>query len=173
MMGYRAGFVALLVSITGSACAKPLPPVHVAPTAPKDAPLGVDAARREELERLLEPCRQKAMASYPDARARFLTGLPEHHTMFIVTRLRDAAGRREQVFVAVDGIDGDRVKGRVWNDRHVIEGFQRGQAVTIPESEIVDWMVARPDGTEEGNWMGRFIDALQATGRPPAGICDR
>jgi len=32
-------------------------------------------------------------------------------------------------------------------------------------------MISKPDGSEEGNWSGKFLDALQATGKAPSGIC--
>ena len=165
--------VAILMLAAGmmSACSRTRPPVHIAPTAPPDAPLAGDSSGLATLDQLLEPCRRRAMESYGGARARFLSGLPPRQSMFIVTRLHDPAGRREQVFVAVDAIDGDRVTGRIWNDLHVVQGYRRGEVVTVPQGDIVDWMISRPDGTEEGNLMGKFIDALQATGRPPTGIC--
>ena len=163
--------LATLISVTSTACARTPPPVHVAPTAPQDAPIALDSSAVTELDRLIEPCRRTAMAAYPGARARFRAGLPARHSMFVVTRLRDSAGRREQVFVVVDAIDGERITGRIWNDLRVVTGYQRAQVITVPEQEILDWMVSRPDGTEEGNWIGRFIDALQATGVPPTGIC--
>ena len=171
MARYRTIVCTLLTAGVVNACVQTPPPVHVAATAPPDAPISMDSSAVAELDKLLEPCRRMAMASYGSARARFLSGLPDRHSMFVVTRLRDDAGRREQVFVAVDAINRDRVTGRVWNDLGIVQGYQRGQTVTVPEQEIVDWMIARPDGTEEGNWMGKFIDALQATGRPPTGIC--
>ncbi|MFL5541489.1 MAG: hypothetical protein ACJ8J0_21055, partial [Longimicrobiaceae bacterium] len=115
---------------------------------------------------------RKALAAWPDARRRFLAGLPPQQTLFVTTRRRDAGGRLEQVFVAVDGIDGAQVTGRLWSDVGIVVGYRHGQKLAVPESEIVDWMISRPDGSEEGNWMGKFFDAYQATGRPPAGICD-
>jgi hypothetical protein len=174
----RLGAVVLIV--VGVACARgpraELPaaerPVHVAANAPVDQPIGV--ANKKELEELfamLEPCRRLALAAWPDARRRFATGLPERHTMFVTMRLRDAAGRVEQVFVAVDAIRDGRVSGRLWNDLNTVEGYRRGQALSLAEADVVDWTIARPDGTEEGNWMGRFIDGVHATGRPPTGIC--
>ncbi|MET0399737.1 MAG: DUF2314 domain-containing protein [Longimicrobiaceae bacterium] len=121
---------------------------------------------------LLEPCRQKALAVWPEARRRFVSGLPDGQTLFVTARLRDAAGRMEQVFVAVDRIEGSRVAGRLWSDITTVAGYQRGQVLTLQEADVVDWMISRPDGSEEGNWMGKFMDAYQATGRPPAGVCD-
>jgi len=33
-----------------------------------------------------------------------------------------------------------------------------GQRITIPESKIDNWVIVRPDGTEEGNYVGKFLD---------------
>ena len=144
------------------------PPVYVPLNAPPDVPFGMSA----QLMTLLEPCRRRALATWPGARRRFLAGLPPNYVLLVTTRLRNPGGRMEQVFVAVDGIDGTRVRGRITSEILVVVGYRQWQAVTVPERDIVDWTISRPDGSEEGNWMGKFIDAYRATARPPAGICD-
>jgi len=118
-----------------------------------------DAARRA-----MAPYVAQARASYPGARDRFRAGLPDRHSFFVTTRLRDARGREEQVFVAVEGIVGDQIVGRIWSRIFVVEGYQLRQPYAFPERELVDWMVARPDGTEEGNVVGKFLDSYT----PPA-----
>jgi hypothetical protein len=169
-------FLAVLVTLAGCARggrSEPAPaPVHVAPTAPRDAAVGAagDSATAR-LMALLEPCRRAALAAWPEARQRFLAGLPAQQTLFVTTRLRDAVGRVEQVFVAVDHIDGGRVAGRLWSEVTTVVGYRRGQPLALAEADVVDWMISRPDGSEEGNWMGKFIDAYQATGAPPVGGC--
>jgi len=166
-------FLAIVVADPGCARARrPEPgpaPVHVAPTAPRDAPIGAgDSAR---LMALLEPCRRAALAAWPEARRRFLVGLPPQQTLFVTTRLRDSVGRMEQVFVAVDRIENGRITGRLWSEVMRVAGYRRGQQIPLAEADVVDWMISRPDGSEEGNWMGKFIDAYQATGTPPSGVC--
>ena len=150
-------------------------PVHTPPDAPQDQPITIAGESAiAGFRSLLEPCRRKAVAAYPDARGRFQAGLPHRHTFFVVTRLRDARSRdrTEQVFIAVDRLEAAGVVGRLWSNVKVVDGYQRGQVLRVPDAEIVDWMISRPDGTEEGNWIGRFVDAYQAQGRPPQGICD-
>ena len=58
----------------------------------------------ERLERAMQPYIDRARASYPAARGRFLAGLPRGYDFFVTVRLRDAQGRWEQVFVSVDRI---------------------------------------------------------------------
>jgi hypothetical protein len=140
-------------------------PVHVAPSAPLDRP--VEAAMPCQwyaTERAMEPYVAKARASYPAAKARFQAGLPAQHSFFVTTRLRDARGRIEQVFVAVDTIVGREIRGRIWSQIHIVDGYRMRQRYAFSEADLIDWMVARPDGTEEGNVVGVFLDTYQ----PPA-----
>jgi hypothetical protein len=133
-----------------------------APNAPGDQPLtassGSDARR---MFFAMEPYVAHARASWPAARRRFLDGLPRQHTFFVTTRLRDAGGRVEQAFVAVDSVTGGRVYGRIWSQILVAEGYRLGQPYDFPEDDLIDWMIARPDGTTEGNIVGRFLDTYR------------
>jgi hypothetical protein len=153
----------LFLGLPGSAESQQ--PVHVAPNAPQDRP--VSAAYQCQLRAMLkamEPFVAQARTTYPAARARFVAGLPPRHTMFVTTRLTDSLGRFEQVFVAVDSIRGHVIAGRIWSDVRTVSGYHYRQPYSFADSLLVDWMVARPDGTEEGNVVGNFLD----TYRPPS-----
>jgi hypothetical protein len=163
----RSLLLAAALAVAPCAAAAAQEPVHLAPNAPKDQPVSVSTdTAQARLMALMEPYAQRARASYPDARGRYLAGLPPRHTFFVTTRLYDADGRMEQVFVVVDRIADGRITGRIWNDINTVRGFARGQTVTFGEAELVDWLIARPDGTEEGNFVGKFIDDYQR-GRIP------
>lgn len=137
-------------------------PVHVAPNAPKDRPRGAAMpCQWHAAVRATAPYVARARATYPAARARYQAGLPPGHTFFVTTRLADSRGRLEQVFVAVDSIVGDRIHGRLWSDIHLVDGYRREQPLVVAEAELVDWMIARPDGTEEGNVVGVFLDTYR------------
>lgn len=153
----------LLLGLAGRAGAQR--PVELAPNAPVDRP--VSAAEACQLQAMLQamaPYVAQARATYPAARQRYVQGLPARHTMFVTTRLRDSIGRVEQVFVAVDSIRGPLIAGRIWSPVSVVAGYRYRQPYTFVDSLLVDWMVARPDGTEEGNVVGKFLDTYQ----PPA-----
>lgn len=139
-------------------------PVELAPNAPQDKPLSVAECQWRAAMKAMAPYVAQARASYPAARERFAAGLPPRHIMFVTTRLRDPQGREEQVFVAVDSIRGSHIVGRIWNDITLVSGYRRGQPYTLADSSLLDWMVARPDGREEGNIVGKFLDTYQ----PPA-----
>ena len=134
-------------------------PVQVAPNAPKDKPVpAVLKCQLGAMYQAVAPYVDQARSTYPAARDRFQAGLPPRHTFFITTRLHDPQGREEQVFVAVDSVRGQTISGRIWSEIGVVSGFRLGQQYTFPDSELVDWMVARPDGSEEGNVVGKFLD---------------
>lgn len=162
----------LPLALPGLAAAQGSPPARLAPNAPPDRPVTVtDTGALGRLFALLEPCVAKARATYPAARARYVAGLPAGHHFFVTTRLRDAAGRVEQAFVAVDSVRADRIHGVIANEIRAVAGYRRGQPHVVAEGDLVDWTVARPDGSEEGNAMGKFIDALQRGGEPPRELC--
>ena len=135
---------------------------HVAPNAPPDKP--VQAASQEEvnqIEEAIKPYIEKAKQTYPEAKKRFLAGLPPKHSFFITTRLRDKEGHFEQVFIAVREIKDGVVKGRIANEITTVSGYKEGDAYSFPESDLLDWTITKPDGTEEGNFIGKFLDNYQ------------
>jgi hypothetical protein len=132
---------------------------------PPDAPpVGVTTScHRDAMNRAMRPFIAQARATFPAARQLFLAGLPPGHNFFVTTRLSDAAGREEQVFVAVDTIANDQITGRISNRVLVVSGYRMGQRYTFSESKLVDWLIIRPDGSDEGNVVGKFME----TYRPP------
>lgn len=103
-------------------------------------------------------------ATWPDAKARYLAGLPPKHAFFVTYQLEDRKGNVERVFVAVHEIAEGVVHGRIWNDITLVEGFEFRQEISFPESDVLDWTIARPDGTEEGNFIGKYVDGKR--GKP-------
>ena len=151
----------------------PTPPVAPAPppaaqppragsNAPKDEPVQASpGAEQEELERAIAPYIEQARKSYPDAKKRYLAGLPPGHRFSVVTKLH-GPGRMEAVFVTVTGIKGDQVTGRIDSDVRGVAGYKAGDSYTLSERDIVDWVIVRPDVSEEGNLVGKFLDERNA-----------
>jgi uncharacterized protein YegJ (DUF2314 family) len=134
----------------------------VAPNSPKDRP--VLTAQRciwNAMDRAMQPYIARARASWPAARQRYLAGLPPRQGFFVTALLIDDAGRREQVFIAVESIRDARISGMIWNRLEVVHGYSLGDRYAFPESELRDWLITRPDGTEEGNFVGRFLDSYE------------
>ena len=162
--------VLLLVVLTLVTCSvaiaqQPTPTreVYVAPNAPKDKPVNARESEAEQIEAAIKPYIEKARTTYPEAKARFLKGLPPKHTFFITTRLTDSSKRIEQVFIAVNEIKEGKVSGAIASEIHLVSGYKFGDTYTFAESELIDWTISKPDGTEEGNFVGNFLDSYQVT----------
>ena len=65
------------------------------------------------------------------------------------------------MFVRVKEWSGTTVKGIISNDLNMVRSYQPGQLITFPESAVLDWTVTSPDGGEEGNFVGKLMDAQQ------------
>ena len=74
--------------------------------------------------------------------------------------IADDRGNREQAFIAVDGISSGVIHGRIWNHMQLLEGRKFQDPYSLPESDILDWLITKPDGTEEGNFVGKFMNTL-------------
>jgi hypothetical protein len=163
--------VALTLSVATVVIAQqPKPEVYVAPNAPKDKPVDVQDAQVARFEAAIKPYIEKARSTYPEAKARYLNGLPPKHSFFITTRIHDSSKRFEQVFIAVQQIKDGRVTGFIASDVRLVSGYQAGDEYSFPESELIDWTISKPDGTEEGNFVGNFLDTYQVTNVESAGV---
>lgn len=135
----------------------------VAPNAPTDRPVSVGRyapdATLAQLDRRIAPAVKQARATLPQAKKRFLAGLPTGQAFFLTTRVNDPDGLTEQVFVRVKQWQGQQVEGTIANQLDVVKTYQLNQLVAFPESAVLDWTISRPDGTEEGNYVGKLLDA--------------
>jgi hypothetical protein len=164
-------FVVALAAGPGAGCSnntapKNLPPnPKLSPNAPQDQPRAANSeAEMEEYRAAIAPYVEKGRKTYPEAKKRYLAGLPAGQGLFVVTNLRDKAGTAEQVFVAVASIEGGRITGRISSEILAVNGFKNGDRYTFPESELVDWLITHADGSEEGNAVGKFLDEWQKKG---------
>jgi hypothetical protein len=150
----------LICSVTAFS-QQPNKDINLAPNAPQDKPVQADANEVRRFEEAIKPYIEKARKSYPEARERYLKGLPPRHTYFVTTRLHDAEGRFEQVFIAVRQIKAGVIKGLIASDVQMVSGYKHGDEYSFPESELIDWTISKPDGTEEGNFVGNFLDTYR------------
>ena len=138
-------------------------------TAPPPTDRPVSATERcqlEEMHRVTAPLTEQARATYPDAKRRFLARELPRDRFFVTTRLHDPAGREEQIFVVVDSIRDGRISGRIASPVRLIAGYRMNQPHAVDEAALIDWTVSRPDGTEEGNVVGKFFDTYKPKACP-------
>src|SRR5438477_11181496 len=139
----RGGLAAALIAFSPAVAASQSAP-QLAPNAPTDSP--VQAAQRciwVAMDRAMQPYITRARATWPQARQRYLAGLPPRHSFFVTALLVDNQDRREQVFVAVESIRDGRINGKIWNLVEVVRGFHLGDLYWFPESHLRDWLIAK------------------------------
>ena len=96
------------------------------------------------------------------AGARFLVGLPPKYLFSLTTKLWDRSHTKfEVVFVVADEIKNGTVTGHLATHTKQPVGYNFGDKISFPESEVMDWTIVHPDGTEEGNIVGKFMDTYQ------------
>ena len=137
---------------------------QLSPDAPKDVVGRVTPGALPALEEAIAPHVAEAKRTYPAAKEKFLAGLPDGQSFFLTTRLYDGSGTFEQVFIAVRSIDKGIVSGRVWSEISRVQGYKHGDGYTFAETELMDWLITHPDGSEEGNYVGKYLDSLYRGG---------
>lgn len=134
---------------------------QLAPNAPEDKPHALEQAQIAAFDRAIAPHVAKARATYPAARQRYLSGLPKGHTFFVTTRLYDKEGRWEQAFIQVSSIADGKVHGRIASELTLVTALRNGEMYSFPEADLLDWLISKPDGSEEGNVVGKFLDTYR------------
>jgi hypothetical protein len=106
----------------------------------------------------LSPFARQARATYADARRRFLAGLGPEESLYLMVVVRDDRGFFELAYVKVEHIEGTRAFGHVASNIVLVRGYARWGRIRVDEEELVDWMIAKPDGTAEGHIIGKYLD---------------
>lgn len=114
------------------------------------------------LKKAEAPYIAKARATYPAAKKRYLAGLPPKYQFEVRKRLTDSdGGAFEEVFVEVEAIKDGKVYGRIGSELGAVRSYRQWQRISFPESDVLDWTIVHPDGHEEGNYVGKFIDTYK------------
>jgi Uncharacterized protein conserved in bacteria (DUF2314) len=130
---------------------------------------GVNVLGKQQFEALLKseaPYIAKARATYPNAKKRFLAGLPSGYTFAVRKHLSEPSKgsiskRMEGVYVEVDAIKDGKIYGRIGNEVK-LRSFRKGQRISFPESELEDWAIFHPDGNVEGDLIAKFLAKAQS-----------
>lgn len=122
---------------------------------PKDTPMAIEAKR---LQKAISPYVQKAKETLPLAKRRYIEGLPLGYSFFVTVELTDTIGNVEISFVRVTEWKERQIIGILSTATQHVIGYKMGQKLKIDENRIIDWTITAPDGTEEGNFVGKFMD---------------
>ena len=128
---------------------------------PQDTPVAVNAEKSKKFEDAIAPYVKKARETLPEAKKKYLAGLAKNQTFFVTINLYDPSKKFEQVFVRVTSWKGETVQGILASELALIHNHSKGEKLTCNESKILDWTISKPDGTEEGNFVGKFLDTYR------------
>jgi uncharacterized protein YegJ (DUF2314 family) len=109
-----------------------------------------------QYDNAIAPYVAEGRATYPAAKKRFLAGLPGGNKFIVRIRLKQGK-KIEESFVEVTSIKDGQVTGII-NSVDIVTNYRKGQQITVPESEIKDWLIQHRDGSLEGNAVGRFLN---------------
>ena len=153
-MSHRAPFLALfrLASVPS------LSPDAAQNKAPQDKPVAANAEQAKKFDAAIAPYVKKAREALPEAKKKYLAGLPQNQIFYVTIKLYDSPKTYEQVFVRITSWKGESIQGILESSLPTIHNHSKGEELTCHESEILDWAILRPDGTEEGNFVGKFLD---------------
>jgi uncharacterized protein YegJ (DUF2314 family) len=130
----------------------------IAANAPKDKPADVTGENLKDFEDAIAPYVAQARASLPDAKKRFKKGLKPGEVLYITSRLAGQDGKFEQVFVQVNSWKGNKITGLLASEMQLVKEHRKGEKMTVQEKDVYDWTISKPDGTEDGNYVGKFLD---------------
>jgi hypothetical protein len=110
----------------------------------------------------IAPFIAQSRTTYPQARKRYEAGLPKTHVFYVAVRQTDRFGQVDLLWLRVSRIDEKKseVTGRIGNEKQTLVGYSPGDRVSCPETDVVDWKISHPDGTEEGNVLGKYLASL-------------
>jgi len=136
-----------------------IPLVAFAEEFPSDRPV---TTAHGQMDQLIAPYVAMSRKSFSDAKERFLEGLASGHTLYVTVRLMDDANHSlEQVFLIVTKINDQKITGEIASEIRLPHGHKQGDQFECAVNDIYDWTITAPDGSEEGNFVGKFLDVVQ------------
>ncbi|WP_428307829.1 DUF2314 domain-containing protein [Lacipirellula sp.] len=105
----------------------------------------------------IEAASEAARAKLSDLQKGFDAGLKSGELLLVKAPFKTADGDREFMWVEVSSWKGDEISGTLQNEPFNVPDLKAGQKVTVSQAEVFDYLLSRPDGTEEGNETMKLI----------------
>ena len=138
-----------------------LPPVQEQKAPPPDKPVSANAEKIRKYEDAIAPYVKQARETLPSAKAKFLAGLKPGEILYLTIRIYDDQKRFEQVFLKVTEWRGNSIQGAIASEVALAKKYKMGDKLGCKQEDVYDWTISKPDGTEEGNFVGKFLDTYR------------
>ena len=145
-----------LLGVSSVGAQTPAPVVLTAAT----APAGVRSALARHETALADPVRE-ALRTLPQAKKRFLAGLPQGDQFLLSVRVIATDTSFRQVSARVLGWHDSTMQALLLPSAANSVGPTEPTLVSFPETAVLDWMLLRASGREEGNYVGRYTDTAR------------
>lgn len=144
-------------------------------SAPKPAPVETRVEEPVRYQAAIAPYIAASIGTYPDARKRFLAGLPRKTSLIVSVRLDGGGGPPGLATIKVTNIDEKKglIYGRSLADVKGHFGIRQDDDVTLHEADVIDWKITHPDGSVEGDGVGKYIDSLGSDTNPSDLLLDQ
>ena len=155
MKSFRTLLVVCVTLLTGlAATAQTGPAIVVLPSA-ATAPLGLRQKMVRADSALAEPFLQ-ARQTLAQAHKRYTAGLTIGEKCLVTVRVQSSDTSFRQVQARVIGWRNGAVQALISPAPTAAATDLR--PVSFPETAVLDWMIVRSNGREEGNFVGRYLD---------------
>lgn len=107
------------------------------------------------------PYIEMAKRTFPEVKKKYLAGVyqKENRQLQVQVQLSDKQGHNELPFVGVTKCQGDLFEGIITNEIRKLQGYARGDRISFKQQDIKNWVVLDEKGNEEGNYVGKAVDA--------------
>lgn len=114
-----------------------------------------------DIEKLIAPYIEKARATFPAVKKKYIAGdyVRENRSMYVQIALTGKDGTKEMAFIRVIWCAGTKFQGILANEMYFVKEYTNGDTLSFGENQVVNWVVTDAEGREEGNYVGKAIDA--------------
>ncbi|WP_396601423.1 DUF2314 domain-containing protein [Algibacter sp. R77976] len=105
----------------------------------------------------LEEASERAKTKIPELKKQFLGGLPVNSHLLIKFPFESTDGQREWMWVEITKWKGDNIDGLLQNEPRLVLDLKAGQKVSKNINTMFDYILFKPDGSQEGNETGEII----------------
>jgi len=111
-------------------------------------------------QELLEASK-RAKSKIPMLKKMFSKGLPFNSSLIIKFPFENSLNEREWMWVEITKWDGDNINGLLQNEPAIVKKLKAGQKITKNINDMFDYILNKPDGSQEGNETGAIIMKMQ------------
>ena len=121
--------------------------------------VNISPAEEQKFEAMIAPCIAMTKKALPDVKKNYVGRQLQGDALYVTVRLYDPNGKKEALHLQVATWEGAAIRGKINETPRALKTYHRGQTIEVKETDVLDWTFLKPDGTEDGNLIGRQIES--------------